>query len=165
MISGEAANPGSRRGKSASRDKKPRRADEGAACEMRRPMEGCLRLVAAPVDQGLLLDPGHHGAQLGADLLDLVGVVVAADGLEAGLAGLALADPVGGEAAGLDVLQDALHLRPRLLRDDAPVRPRTLDTHITTDESLSNARRKLGALFRARAGDQLLSMNSIKPVA
>ena len=53
-------------------------------------------------------------AQLGADLLDLVGVVQAADGLEVRLAGLALADPVGGEGAGLDVLQDALHLGARL---------------------------------------------------
>src|SRR5256885_5981963 len=47
----------------------------------------------ALVHQGLFLDPGHHGAQLGADLLDLVGVVEAAGGLEVRLAGLALADP------------------------------------------------------------------------
>src|SRR5438045_2603257 len=62
------------------------------------------------------------GAQLGADRLDLVGVVEAAGGLEAGLAGLALADPLRGELAGLDVLEDALHLGARLLRHEARAR-------------------------------------------
>src|SRR5262249_17478157 len=49
--------------------------------------------VAALVNQRALLDPGHHPAQLGADLLDLVGVIEAPRRLEAWLAGLALANP------------------------------------------------------------------------
>ena len=38
--------------------------------------------------------------------------------LEAGLAGVALVDPVAGEAAGLNIGQDAPHLGPGLLGDD-----------------------------------------------
>jgi hypothetical protein len=40
--------------------------------------------VLGLVDQRLLLDPGHHGAQLGADFLDLVGVASGRGCLERG---------------------------------------------------------------------------------
>src|SRR5271167_2567047 len=63
-----------------------------------------LRLVDQPVRR----DPRHHGAQLLADLFDLVLGRAAAGRLEAGQAGLVLQHPVAGEAAGLDVVQDAL---------------------------------------------------------
>ena len=103
--------------------REPRRLKTGAAQGLGSfPWSALAQLVLALVDQGLLLDPGHHGAQLGADLLDLVGVVEAAGGLEAGLAGLALADPLRGEVAGLDVLEDALHLGAGLVVDDARAR-------------------------------------------
>src|SRR5215475_14703596 len=75
--------------------------------------------VARLVDQLVLGDPGHHAAQLATDLLDRVLGAHAAHGLEAGLAGLALGDPVAGEAAGLDVGEDALHLLLGLVGDDA----------------------------------------------
>jgi len=52
-----------------------------------------------PRDQLVRPDLGHHGAQLGADFFDGVVGVAAADGLEVGLAGLLLEDPVAGEAA------------------------------------------------------------------
>jgi hypothetical protein len=38
--------------------------------------------IAAAIDQGALFDPGHHGAQLGADLLDRVLGELGARGLE-----------------------------------------------------------------------------------
>src|SRR5262249_28026524 len=83
------------------------------------------RLVASPgsvsrlVDELVLGDPGHHAAELGADFLDRVLGAHAAHGLEAGLSRLALGDPVAGEAAGLDVGEDALHLLLGLVGDDA----------------------------------------------
>jgi hypothetical protein len=47
----------------------------------------------------------------------------AAHGLEAGLAGLVLQHPVAGEAAGLDVVEHALHLGALgLVGDDARAR-------------------------------------------
>jgi hypothetical protein len=45
-----------------------------------------LPSVLRLVDHAALGDPGHHAAQLLADFLDLVGVVVAAGRLEARLA-------------------------------------------------------------------------------
>src|SRR5215472_14768930 len=77
-----------------------------------------MRSIAALVHQRPLLDPGHHRTQFGADLLDLVSVIEAPSGLEARLAGLAFADPVGRERAVLDVAQDALHLCARCLVDN-----------------------------------------------
>src|SRR5262245_54206601 len=58
------------------------------------------RLVAALVDQLVLRDPRHHGAQRFADGLDLVGIVHAANALEASCAGLVLLHPLGRELAG-----------------------------------------------------------------
>src|SRR6478735_9724045 len=63
------------------------------------------RLVDRLVDQLVLADPGHHAAQLGTDFFDLVAVVHAADALEARAASLVFLHPVGGELAGLDVVQ------------------------------------------------------------
>ena len=60
---------------------------------------------SALLDQRAFLDPGRHGAQLGADLFDLVSIVEAADGLEAGEAGAVLLHPLRREIAGLDVLR------------------------------------------------------------
>ena len=64
-------------------------------------------LVLGLVDQLVLGDPGHHGAELRADFFDLVAVVHAADALEAGGTGAVFLHPVGGELAGLDVVQTA----------------------------------------------------------
>src|SRR5688572_27830283 len=50
--------------------------------------------VLGLVDQPIGGDPGHHGAQLGADVLDRMLGRAAARGLEAGLAGIALLHPV-----------------------------------------------------------------------
>src|SRR5262249_5434482 len=84
--------------------------------------DGCAqprRSVAALVDQRALLDPRHHLAQLRADLFGRVLGELGAGRLERGLVDLVLQHPVAGEAAGLDVGEDALHLGARLLRDHA----------------------------------------------
>src|SRR5690606_16527937 len=78
------------------------------------------RSVAGLVDHAARGDPGHHAAQLLADGLDLVRVVVAAGRLEGGLADSAFLHPVADETAGLDVLQHRLHPGLGLLaREDA----------------------------------------------
>src|SRR5260221_5807737 len=74
-----------------------------------------LRLV----DQLVGGDPRHHRAQPFADLLDVVFGGTPAHGLEAGLTGSVLEHPVTGEAAGLNVVEDALHLRLDAVVDDA----------------------------------------------
>src|SRR5690606_31153421 len=75
-------------------------------------------LVLRLVDQPVLGDPRHHAAQLLADFLDLVGVVDAADALEARRPGAVLLHPFRGELSGLDILQYALHLGLGFSRDD-----------------------------------------------
>src|SRR5256714_3231767 len=67
-------------------------------------------LVPAAVHKRPLLDPRHHGAQLGADLLDRVRRHSGSHGLERGLIDAILQHPVMGEAAALDVGENALHL-------------------------------------------------------
>ena len=47
----------------------------------------------------LLVDPGHHRAQLPALALDLVALLLLAHALEVLLAGLVLGDPLAGEVA------------------------------------------------------------------
>src|SRR5215471_14670860 len=79
---------------------------------------GRKTLVLRLVDQLVLADPGHHAAELGADRLDGMLGGAPAHGLEARLASLVLQDPVAGEASGLDVVQDALHLGLGLVGDD-----------------------------------------------
>src|ERR1700693_732064 len=75
--------------------------------------------IPALVDQRLGLDPRHHGAQLFADLLDRMLGELGAHRLERGLVDLVRQHPIAGEAARLDVVEDALHLRARLLVDHA----------------------------------------------
>src|SRR5690242_155397 len=71
--------------------------------------------VPALVHQRALLDPRHHLAQLGADLLGRMLGELGARRLERGLVHPVLQHPVLGEAAGLDVGEDALHFGARLL--------------------------------------------------
>ena len=85
----------------------------------RGPAPSCDISILALVDERLLLDPRHHAAQLRADLLDRVRIVHAPRRLEARLAGLALADPLGRELALLDVGEHPAHLGARLVGDDA----------------------------------------------
>src|SRR5438270_13892995 len=85
--------------------------------------EGVLLLAgaAAGLLQALLAgrDPRHHGPKLGADLLDLVFLRLTAVFVEVGAAVLVLGDPFIGEAAVLDLVEDAAHLGLGLLVDDA----------------------------------------------
>src|SRR5258707_13088996 len=76
-------------------------------------------LVLALVHPSALLDPRHHVAELGADLFDRVLGEVGTGGLERGLVDLVLQHPVAGELAGLNVVQDPLHLLLGLVGDDA----------------------------------------------
>src|SRR5687767_14195742 len=76
-------------------------------------------LVAGLVDQLVLLDPGHHGAQLLAHHLDRVLGVQAAARLQGRGAGAVLDDEALGVFAGLDVLQHLLHHLLGLVGDDA----------------------------------------------
>ena len=62
---------------------------------------------------------GRQRAQALADFLDGVLLAEAAQGLELGGAGLVFEDEFLGEVAGLDLGQDALHLRLGLVGDDA----------------------------------------------
>src|SRR5438067_466070 len=82
----------------------------------------CLLLprAAAGLGQALLAgrDPRHHGPELGADLLDLVVAGLAPVLVEVGPPVLVLGDPLLGEAAVLDLVEDAAHLRLGLLVDD-----------------------------------------------
>ena len=81
--------------------------------------------VPGLVDKLVLGNPRHHRAQLLAHFLDRMGVIDAADGLEARLARLAFADPFGSEFAGLDILQHTAHFLLRLVGDDARARDGT----------------------------------------
>jgi len=82
----------------------------------RGPAPSCDISILALVDERLLLDPRHHAAQLRADLLDRVRIVHAPRRLEARLAGLALADPLGRELALLDVGEYVSG--PRIITDE-----------------------------------------------
>ena len=61
---------------------------------------------------------GMRGAELGADLLDLVVAVLRPEALELGAAGLVLGDPAGGEGAVLDLGEDCPHRGADALVDD-----------------------------------------------
>src|SRR6476659_3664664 len=76
-------------------------------------------LVLALVHQGALLDPGHHVAQLGANLLDRVLGKLGARGLERSLIDFVLQHPVSGKAAGLNIAEHALHFGLDLGRNHA----------------------------------------------
>src|SRR6476646_321998 len=84
-----------------------------------RPSNDPARSVPALVDECALLDPRHHGAQLGADLLDRMSRALRAHGLERGLVDAVLQHPVLDELARLDVVEDPLHLRLGLRRHHA----------------------------------------------
>src|SRR5690606_22628786 len=86
-----------------------RRAPAGRS-PVTRSKKAWIASVLGLVHQLVLGDPGHHGAKFGADFLDLVAVVHATDALEARGARTVFLHPLRGELAGLDVLQDALHL-------------------------------------------------------
>ena len=77
------------------------------------------QLVLRLVDELVRADPRHHRAQALADLLDRMLVVQPARRLELGEARAILAHPLGGESAGLDILQHFLHLGLCLARNDA----------------------------------------------
>src|SRR5262245_46031522 len=66
-----------------------------------------------------LAEPRHHRAKATADLLDPQLAVLLAQLGEPRIAGLRLGDPLPGEGPRRDLLEDALHLRPRLVGDDA----------------------------------------------
>src|SRR5439155_21256738 len=65
----------------------------------------------------LTAQPGHHAAQVRAYSLDEVLGVLAAEGEKAGAAGLVLDDPLAGEGAGADVLEDLLHVLAHVVID------------------------------------------------
>src|SRR6185437_12126305 len=75
--------------------------------------------VLALVHQRALLDPRHHLAQLGADLLDGMFSELGARRLEGRLVDLVLQHPVARELARLNVVEHALHLCLAYLSDDA----------------------------------------------
>src|SRR4051794_5296091 len=70
------------------------------------------------VDQAILLDPRHHVAELGADLLDLMLLAERAHRFERRRAGTVLEDELASELTLLDLAQDFLHLGLRLVGDD-----------------------------------------------
>src|SRR5690606_20771457 len=71
----------------------------------------CVATPGRPDAWLLLLQPGHHPADLLAHLLDRVLGVQPSQRLEARLPGLVLQDPFSREFAGLDLAEDLLHLR------------------------------------------------------
>ena len=87
----------------------------GAIIMRRAPRECMLRAglsCAVLSTSALALIHGIMARRRSPDLLDRVSVVHAARRLEFRLARLALADPLGGEGAGLNVLQDLASSRP-----------------------------------------------------
>ena len=74
-------------------------------------MSVCDTLVLRFIDQLVLGDPWHHGAEFFANFFDLVRGVIAAGGLEAGLADAVFQHPIPGEFTRLNVIENALHLR------------------------------------------------------
>src|SRR5436190_1334436 len=87
------------------------------------PVATARRSLAGPPGRDLLVevrvDPVHHRAQLLAGRLDLRGGLLGAHALEVLLAGAVLGDPLAGEVARLDLGEDLLHARPRVVGDDA----------------------------------------------
>src|SRR5881628_3647895 len=77
------------------------------------------RSILGLVDQLVFLEPGHHGAQPGPDLLDRMLLAALEQGVVLGAIGLALENPFLGEPPALDLLEDALHLLLGLIGDDA----------------------------------------------
>src|SRR5438309_11013992 len=69
-----------------------------------------------------LLEPAHHPAQVGADLLDRMGSLAFATGEEVRPARLVLEDPGPGERAGLDVAEQTLHPFLHMLVNDLRAR-------------------------------------------
>src|SRR5256885_509374 len=63
--------------------------------------------------------PGHHRAQVAANVLDLVLSIAAAHGLEAGATSLVFEYPASSKRSILDFSQDLTHLIARALVDDA----------------------------------------------
>src|SRR5579863_3927073 len=64
-------------------------------------------------------EPGHHRAQVGSDMLDLMPGIGLAHGREAGAACLVFQYPACGKGAILDFAQDAAHLVARAFVNDA----------------------------------------------
>src|SRR5512138_2909670 len=75
-------------------------------------------LVLGLVDDLGLGDPGHHGAEPGPHILNLVLGTLAAQGVEDRLVGLVLQHPLLGKLAVLDLGEDLLHLFLGLGSDD-----------------------------------------------
>src|SRR6202140_846782 len=67
-------------------------------------------------------EPGHHGAQVGSDVLDLMLSIRFAHSGEAGAAGLVFQNPACGKGAILDFVQDMAHGVARALVNDARAR-------------------------------------------
>src|SRR3954462_9420232 len=66
-----------------------------------------------------LTDPRHHRAEAVTDLFDGMLGRLLAQRVEHRAAGLVLEDPLLRELAGLDLVEDLLHLRTRVVGDDA----------------------------------------------
>src|SRR5512137_702316 len=83
-------------------------------------LSGCVRGAGLGLAgaHGHGVEERHGGAQLRADLLDLVVAVLGPQALELGAAGLVLGDPVGGEGAVLDLREDRPHRGADALVDD-----------------------------------------------
>src|SRR5260370_1337926 len=71
------------------------------------------------IDASSLLQPGHHGSQLGPHLLDLVGPGGLAQGVEVLRARIHLVDELLREGAAADVRQKLAHRLARRGADDA----------------------------------------------
>src|SRR4249919_3523845 len=67
----------------------------------------------------LLVDPGHLVAHLLADALDRVALALVAHAREVLAAGAVLGDPLAGELARLNLVEDLLHRGAGGLADDA----------------------------------------------
>ena len=72
-----------------------------------------------PIADDLFLEPAEHAANLGSHLLDQVLGVVLQQRVVDRAVGLVFQDEFPGEGAGLDLGQDALHLMPGIVVDDA----------------------------------------------
>src|SRR5262247_2197686 len=78
-----------------------------------------LRSIPAPVDQTILLEPGHHAAQPLPHSLDQVLPGRRLEPLEIRLAGPVLPHPLVGELPRLDVFEKLAHHLADALVDDA----------------------------------------------
>ena len=102
------------------------------ACDLRRRPRNWERVNGQFVASflgggGLFFDPrsddgleeGHHGAQLGAELLDGVALLALASSEEIRAAGFVFRDPFFCKTAVANLAEDLAHLVARFLRDDA----------------------------------------------